>query len=138
MRTTPLGTLSCCASYSSVNDAHSTIQLRRAESSPANTPFSILGLTQLLNVAKVIAKMDHGYGFCLPLTLTEMEVAANHLSTEAKKASMIVSRTSMTMVSFRLPSSPMHSSSLGRTLISLLQGLTKPSETGKSPKVKNP
>lgn len=59
---------------------------------PANTPFSILGSTQLLNVAKLIAKMDHGHGlvdrflFAIPLafrpTLTEMETAANHLSTE--------------------------------------------------------
>ena len=59
---------------------------------PASTPFSILGSTQLLNVAKLIAKMDHGHGlvdrllFAIPLafrpTLTEMETAANHLSTE--------------------------------------------------------
>lgn len=59
---------------------------------PANTPFSILGSTQLLNVAKLIAKMDHGHGledrllFAIPLafrpTLTEMETAANYLSTE--------------------------------------------------------
>ena len=58
----------------------------------ANTPFSILGSTQLLNVAKLIAKMDHGHGlvdrflFAIPLafrpTLTEMETAANQLSTE--------------------------------------------------------
>ena len=59
---------------------------------PANTPFSILGSTQFLNVAKLIAKMDHGHGlvdrflFAIPLaflsTLTEMETAAEHLSTE--------------------------------------------------------
>ena len=59
---------------------------------PANTPFSILGSTELLNMAKPIAKMDHGHGlvdwflFAIPLafrpTLTEMETAANHLSTE--------------------------------------------------------
>ena len=59
---------------------------------PANTPFSILGSTQLLHVAKLIAKMDHRHGlvdrflFAIPLafrpTLTEMETAANHLSTE--------------------------------------------------------
>lgn len=58
----------------------------------ANTPFSILGSTQLLNVAKLIAKMDHGHGlvdrflFPIPLafrpTLTEMETAADYLSTE--------------------------------------------------------
>ncbi|KAL9977383.1 hypothetical protein ACROYT_G014777 [Oculina patagonica] len=29
---------------------------------PANTPFSILGPTQLLNVAQLITKMDHGHG----------------------------------------------------------------------------
>ena len=59
---------------------------------PPNTPFSILGSTQLLNAAKLIAKMDHGHGlvdrmlFAVPLafrpTLTEMETAADHLSTE--------------------------------------------------------
>lgn len=59
---------------------------------PPNTPFSILGSTQLLNVAKLIAKMDHGHGmvdrfpFAIPLafrpTLTERESASIHLSTE--------------------------------------------------------
>ncbi|XP_078374446.1 uncharacterized protein LOC144657989 [Oculina patagonica] len=59
---------------------------------PANTPFSILGATQLLNVAKLIAKMDHGHGLvdrfllAFPLafrpTLTEMETATNYLETE--------------------------------------------------------
>lgn len=59
---------------------------------PANTPFSILGSTQLLNVAKLIARMDHGHGLvdrfllAFPLafrpTLTEMETAANYLGTE--------------------------------------------------------
>lgn len=59
---------------------------------PADTPFSILGATQLLNAAKLIAKMDHGHGlvdrflFPIPLafrpTLTEMETAAEYLSTE--------------------------------------------------------
>jgi len=29
---------------------------------PSNTTFSILGSTQLLNAAKLIAKMDHGHG----------------------------------------------------------------------------
>ena len=58
----------------------------------ANTPFSILGSTQLLNAAKLIAKMDHGHGlvdrmlFATPLafrpTLTEMESATRQLSTE--------------------------------------------------------
>ena len=41
----------------------------------------------LLNVARLIEKMDHGHDlFAIPLafrpTLTEMETAANHLSTE--------------------------------------------------------
>lgn len=59
---------------------------------PPNTPFSILGSTQLLNAAKLIAKMDHGHGLidriliATPLayrpTLTEMETAAEHLITE--------------------------------------------------------
>lgn len=59
---------------------------------PANTPFSIFSSTQLLNVAKLIAKMDLEHGlvdrflFAIPLafwpTLTEMETAANHLSTK--------------------------------------------------------
>ena len=59
---------------------------------PANTPCSILCSTQLLNVAKLIAKIDHEHGlmdrflFAIPLafrpTLTEMETAANQLSTE--------------------------------------------------------
>lgn len=59
---------------------------------PANTPFSILGSTQLLNAAKLIAKMDHGHGlvdrmlFAIPLalrpTLTQMESATQQLSTE--------------------------------------------------------
>lgn len=58
----------------------------------ANTPFSILGSTQLLNAAKLIAKMDYGHGlvdrmlFATPLafrpTLTEMESATRQLSTE--------------------------------------------------------
>ena len=59
---------------------------------PSNTAFSILGSTQLLNAAKLIAKMDHGHGLidriltATPLafrpTLSEMETAANDLSTE--------------------------------------------------------
>ena len=59
---------------------------------PANTPFSILGSMQLLNVAKLIATMDHGHGlvdrmlFTIPLalgpTLTQMESATQQLSTE--------------------------------------------------------
>lgn len=59
---------------------------------PPNTLFSILGSTQLSNVAKIIARMDHGHGLvdrfliATPLayrpTLTEMEMASDHLSTE--------------------------------------------------------
>jgi len=59
---------------------------------PANTAFSILGSIQLLNAAKLIAKMDHGHGlidrilFATPLafrpTLSKMEAAKTDLSTE--------------------------------------------------------
>ena len=59
---------------------------------PQNTPFSILGSTQLQNAAKLIAKMDHGHGLvdrmliATPLayrpTLSEMESATEQLSTE--------------------------------------------------------
>ena len=59
---------------------------------PANTAFSILGSTQLLNAAKLTAKMDHGHRlidrilFATPLafrsTLFEMEAAKTDLSTE--------------------------------------------------------
>ena len=57
-----------------------------------NLPFSILGSTQLLNAAKLIAGMDQGHGlvdrvlFSTPLaywpTLPEMEAAKQQLSTE--------------------------------------------------------
>ena len=57
-----------------------------------NTAFSILGSTQLLNAAKLIAKMDRGHGlidrilFVTPLafrpTLSEMLAAKDDLSTE--------------------------------------------------------
>ena len=59
---------------------------------PPNIPFSILGSTQLLNAAKLVAKMDHGHGLvdrmliATPLAyrpmLPEMETAADQLSTE--------------------------------------------------------
>ena len=59
---------------------------------PPNIPFSILGSTQLLNAAKLVAKMDHGHGLvdrmliATPLAyrpmLSEMETAADQLSTE--------------------------------------------------------
>lgn len=59
---------------------------------PANTASSILGSTQLLNAAKLIAKMDHGHGqidrilFATPLTfrptLLETETVKTNLSTK--------------------------------------------------------
>ena len=59
---------------------------------PANTPFCILGSTQLINAAKLIARMDQGHGLvdrlliATPLafrpTLTEMDTAREQLSTE--------------------------------------------------------
>ena len=59
---------------------------------PANTPFCLLGSTQLINAAKMIARMDQGHGlvdrilFALPLafrpTVSEMEAANDHLDTE--------------------------------------------------------
>ena len=62
---------------------------------PPNTPFSILESIQLLNTAKLVAKMDHGHGLvdriliATPLayrpTLSEMETAADQLSTEVEE-----------------------------------------------------
>ena len=59
---------------------------------PSNTAFSILGSTQLLNAAKLTAKIKHGHCpidrilIATPLafrpTLSEMKTAANDLSTE--------------------------------------------------------
>ena len=59
---------------------------------PQNTPFSILGSTQLQNAAKLIAKMDHSHGLVDRMliatalayrpTLSEMENAMEQLSTE--------------------------------------------------------
>ena len=59
---------------------------------PPNTPFCILGSTQLFNAAKLIARMDHGHGLvdrirlATPLafrpTLTEMETASDQIATE--------------------------------------------------------
>ena len=59
---------------------------------PANTPFCLLGSTQLINAAKMIARMDQGYGlvdrilFAIPLafrpTVSEMEAANDQLDTE--------------------------------------------------------
>lgn len=59
----------------------------------AETPFCILGSTQLTNAAKLIARMDHGHGLvdrillATPLayrpTLTQMEEAQAHVETEA-------------------------------------------------------
>ena len=36
---------------------------KKLEKIPANTPFSILGCTQIQNAAKLIAQMDQGHGF---------------------------------------------------------------------------
>lgn len=57
-----------------------------------NTPFCLLGSTQLVNAAKLIVRMDQGHGLvdrillATPLafrpTLIEMEAATDHLSTE--------------------------------------------------------
>ena len=57
-----------------------------------NTPFCLLGSTQLVNAAKLIARMDQGHGLvdrillATPLafrpTLIEMEAATDYLSTE--------------------------------------------------------
>lgn len=59
---------------------------------PPNTPFCLLGSTQLSNAAKLFARMDQGHGLvdrillATPLafrpTLTEMEEASAQLSTE--------------------------------------------------------
>ena len=59
---------------------------------PPNTPFCLLGSTQLVNAAKLIARVDQGHGLVdrillvTPLafrpTLTEMEAATDQLSTE--------------------------------------------------------
>ena len=59
---------------------------------PPNTPFCLLGSTQLVNAAKLIARMDQGHGLvdrillATPLafhpTLTEMEAATDQLDTE--------------------------------------------------------
>ena len=69
------------------NYQYSTEQTRVIDQ---NTPFSILGSTQLVNAAKVVAKMDHGHGLidrlliATPLalrpSLTEMESAKNYLT----------------------------------------------------------
>ena len=71
---------------------------------PPNTPFSILGSTQLLNAAKLVAKMDHGHGLvdrmliATPLayrpTLSEMETAGDQLSTEVVDTLKNISLTS--------------------------------------------
>ena len=59
---------------------------------PPNTPFCLLGSTQLVNAAKLIARMDQGHGLvdrillatplAFRLTLTEMEAATDQLYTE--------------------------------------------------------
>ena len=59
---------------------------------PPNTPFCLLGSTQLVNAAKLIARMDQGHGlvdrillatpFAIRPTLTQMEAATDQLYTE--------------------------------------------------------
>ena len=88
-RTTQLVMFNYYVSYFLVKDVPITEESRVI---PPNTLFSILGSTQLSNVAKIIARMDHGHGLvdrfliATPLayrpTLTEMETASDHLSTE--------------------------------------------------------
>ena len=78
-----------CKLFSGERSYYSTEESRIIQ---ANTPFSILGSTQLLNAAKLIAKMDQGHGLidrmliATPLalrpTLTEMESAKHQLETE--------------------------------------------------------
>jgi hypothetical protein len=63
---------------------------------PTNTPFSILGCTQMPNAAKLIARMDQGQGLidrflvAVPLALcpssAEVEAAREYLSTEPEDA----------------------------------------------------
>lgn len=58
-----------------------------------NTPFRVLGSTQLRNAAKLMARMDHGHGLidrflvtapiALRPTLTQIERAKDYLQTEA-------------------------------------------------------
>ena len=109
---------------------------------PANTPFSILDSTQLPNVAKLIAKMDHRHGlverflFSIPLgfrpTLTKIETAANHLSTE-----VIEDFESLKNIygngQLQFTFEPSAQQLIGTTWISSSQRLTKPSEQAKSP-----
>ena len=111
---------------------------------PANTPFCILGSTQLLNVAKLIAKMDHGHGlvdrflFALPLafrpTLTEMETAANHLSTEVTEdfdeSFKNIHDNGQLQFTFEPNAQQLYRDI---TSISLSQRSTRPSETEKFP-----
>ena len=80
-----------CKLFSGEKSAYlySTEQTRTIEE---NTPFSILGSTQLSNAAKLIARMDHGHGLVdrmlittpisLRPTLTQMEQAKNYIDTE--------------------------------------------------------
>ncbi len=72
---------------------YSTEQTREISS---NTPFSILGCTQMPNAAKLIARMDHGQGLvdrfliAVPLALcptsAEVEEAQEYISTEPDNA----------------------------------------------------
>jgi hypothetical protein len=72
---------------------YSTEQMRDL---PSNTPFSILGCTQIPNVAKLITRMDNGQGLvdrflvAVPLALcptsAEVETDRAYLSTEPDDA----------------------------------------------------
>jgi hypothetical protein len=71
---------------------NNSCKLVQAREIPSNTPFSILGCTQMPNTAKLIARMDHGQGLIdrflitVPLALcptsAEVETAREYLSTE--------------------------------------------------------
>lgn len=87
-RATPPETSSYSANCSLVSAVRITTSYYSTEATrliPSNTAFRILGSTQLLNVAKLIEKIDHGHGlidkivFATPLafkpTLSEMEAA---------------------------------------------------------------
>ena len=109
---------------------------------PPNIPFSILGSTQLLNAAKLVAKMDHGHGLvdrmliATPLayrpTLSEMETAADQLSTELLTTLKSTSLTSTTRLSTCISLSlKTPSCRCGKLSMTLLQRSTQPSNRDK-------
>lgn len=91
MRTKRKEKSSCYANFFLGSDVRTIIRLKSRVIAP-NTPFRILGSTQIFSAAKLITKMDHGHGlvdrilFTIPLafrpTLCEMECAQGQLSTE--------------------------------------------------------